>query len=456
MNRSIGSVGIDERDVILDSINEGVFTVDLDWRISTFNRAAEQMTGVKRSKAIGRICRDVFRANICEKGCPLHRTFDTGKSIMNATAFIINHKNQRIPIRISTALLRDCAGVTVGGVESFQDLSLVDQLRKDLQKSYTFADIIGRSPDMKRLFDILPRISESDSTVLIEGSSGTGKELIARAIHNLSSRRNKPFIPVNCGALPDSLCESELFGYRAGAFTDAKRDKPGRFILADSGTIFLDEICDTSPAVQIRLLRVLQDQIVEPIGGINPVKVNVRIVAATNKNLQDLVKAGIFREDLFYRILVIHVELPDLSERREDIPLLIDHFLTRFNRLQMKDIAGVSDEAMACLLSYNYPGNIRELENIMEQAFVMCLGRMIELRHLPPKLRPATIEGSRRFQTMKLRTMEKILITETLQRHKGNRICSAQDLGIDTTTLFRKIRNLKIETPKTDGRNRRR
>ena len=336
--------------VILDSITEGVFTVDLEWRITTFNRAAEKITGVNRQEAIGRPCSEILRADVCEKDCALRRTFSEGAPTVNATAHIVNHLGKRIPVRLSTALVADERGRVIGGVETFQDLSQIEQLQKELQERYTFEDIVGRSPAMRKLFEIVPQIAESSSTVLIEGASGTGKELIAQAIHHLSPRRNKRFVVVNCAALPDTLLESELFGHKAGAFTDARSDKPGRFILADGGTIFLDEIGDISPAMQVRLLRVLQDMIVEPLGSVEPVKVDVRVVAATNKDLTQLVREGRFRDDLYYRIRVVHLKIPDLRQRREDIPLLVDHVVAKFTSLQGKNIAGVSDEVMTRLM----------------------------------------------------------------------------------------------------------
>ena len=442
--------------VILDSINEGVFTVDLDWHIMTFNRAAEKITGVSRQEAVGRPCSEILRADVCEKDCALRRTLSNGAPIVNATAHVVNHLGKRITVRLSTALVNDESGRVIGGVETFQDLSQIEQLQKELQERYTFEDIVGRSSAMRKLFEIVPRIAESSSTVLIEGPSGTGKELFARAIHHLSPRRNKRFVVVNCAALPDTLLESELFGHKAGAFTDARSDKPGRFVLADGGTIFLDEIGDISPAMQVRLLRVLQDRIVEPLGSVESIKVDVRIVAATNKELAQLVREGRFRDDLYYRIRVVQLKIPDLRQRREDIPLLVDYLVAKFTSLQGKDIAGVSDEVMARLMEYDYPGNVRELENIIEQAFVLCRGGLIELHHLPPELRPFGTIGIGQIQPTSLKVMGKHLIAETLRRYHGNRGKAARELGIDASTLYRKIKALKLDVPECDGRSRRR
>jgi len=441
---------------VLDSVADGVFTVDLEWRITSFNRAAERITGVRRNEAIGIQCCDVFRASICGTGCALKHTMQTGEPIVNKAIMILDAKARKVPVRISTAVLRDQKGHIVGGVETFRDLSQVEELQKELEGRFSLGDIIGRSRVMRDLFGLLPAVAASDSTVVIHGASGTGKELFARAIHELSPRRQKPFVAINCGALPDTLLESELFGHKAGAFTDAKSDKPGRFAVAEGGTIFLDEIGDISQAMQVRLLRVLQEKVYEPLGSVEPVSSDVRIVVATHRDLARLVDDGSFREDLFYRINVIRLELPKLRERREDIPLLVDHFIGRFNRLQGKDVIGISDEVMAVLMKHEYPGNARELENIIERAFVLCPGGVIEARHLPPELGQEAGGSSPSASTgMTLRELEALHIADALRRNGGNRKAAAEELGIHPSTLFRKIRDLEIETPATDGRSRR-
>ena len=431
---------------LLDSVPDGVFTVDSDWRVTFFNRAAEQITGIPRREALGRRCCEVFRASICESSCALKQTLATHRPVVNKVVYIVNAKGERIPISISTAALKDARGRTIGGVESFRDLRLVNALRKAAEQQDSFSDIIGRSAPMRQLFDLLPAVAESDSTVLVEGPSGTGKELFARAIHQFSRRHAKRFMAINCGALPDTLLESELFGYKAGAFTDARRDKPGRFALAEGGTVFLDEMGDISPAMQSRLLRVLQERVYEPLGGIEPVRCDVRVIAATNKSLGKLVKEGKFREDLFYRVHVVRLELPALRERREDLPLLIDHFVARFNRVKSRDIAGISDAALARLMEYDFPGNVRELENIIEHAFVLCRSGLIEPSHLPPQLR-GNDEGVRSGLPagLTLAAMEKLLIRDALRRRNGNRAAAARELGIDVSTLFRKIKALKLK-----------
>ena len=438
---------IDGQNIILDSIADGVFTVNKEWRITSFNRAAEKITGVPKEEAIGQLCKDVLKADICEKSCCLRTTMKTGDPIVNKKVQIIDADGRKFPISISTALLRDKKGVLLGAVETFRDISVEEDLRKAIKGKYSFSDIISKNHQMLQLFDILPDIADSASTVLIEGESGTGKELIARAIHNLSPRKRQPFIAVNCGALPDTLLESELFGYKAGAFTDAKKDKPGRFHLAENGTLFLDEIGDITPAMQVKLLRVIQEKTFEPLGSAKSIEHNVRIIVATNKNLEELVREEKFREDLFYRINVFRIKLPPLRERMEDIPLLCEHFINRFNALQKKNITGISHDAMPVLMRYSYPGNIRELANIIERAFILCKNGFIEKKHLPESLFTAAEKKIDNDDATSLKDMEKTYLLKALEQNGWNCPQTARQLGIHKSTLYRKIKSLHITLP---------
>jgi PAS domain S-box-containing protein len=432
---------------ILDSITEGVFTINSDWKISSFNRAAENITGMSAEEAIGKKCSDVFHASICETGCALKKTITSGKNILDLRITIRNREGKSVPVSISTAILKNERGKVVGGVETFRDLTAIESLKKEIARQYTFKDIISKNHKMQDIFKILPDIATSNSTVLIQGASGTGKELVARAVHDLSERRKRPFVIVNCGALPDTLLESELFGYVKGAFTDAKTDKPGRFAEAEGGTIFVDEIGDISPSVQVKLLRVLQDKQYEPLGSNKTVRVNVRIITATNRDLLELIREGIFREDIYYRINIVKIELPGLMERSDDIPLLIDHFVHRFNTLMGKQIHGASDEAMARLMNYGYPGNIRELENIIEHAFVLCKGPLIEPQHLPRGLHYEKGDD-RTFRLPSDSTLQQTeadLIRRTLEKNYGHRERTAKQLGIHKTTLWRKLKKYGLQ-----------
>jgi len=432
-----------DKDIILDSVADGVFTVDNDWYITSFNRAAEEITGIAREDAIGRLCRDVLKADVCQADCALRHSMETGQSIINRPVHIVDAQGRRKSITISTALLRDAAGHTIGGVETFRDMTMVEQLRKQIQKEFTCEDILSRNHKIQDYFSILPQIAESNCAVLIDGETGTGKEVFARTLHTLSPRKDRPFVAVNCSALPDTLLESELFGYKAGAFTDAKQDKPGRFALAEGGTLFLDEIGDVSPAVQVRFLRFLQEKTYEPIGGVETVKADVRIIAATNKDLDALVEQTTFRKDLYYRINVVKLSLPPLRERKEDISMLVERFIDRFNSLYDKNICCVSNDVMAELLTYDFPGNIRELENVIEHGFVLCRGQVIEKQHLPVSLlnvlHPQQTQPTS-FKTLK--QMEAAMIDKALKRNKGNRAAAARELGINTSTLFRKLKQL--------------
>ena len=433
---------------ILESISDGVFTVDCHWRITSFNRAAEEITSIPRDEAIGRYCWEVFRANMCEKHCALKRTMAEEKSFISSSTYIINGGRQMVPIQVSTSLLKNDQDEIIGGVETFRDLSIVEELRREISGSYECGDMISKSKSMRDLFTIISQVAESDSTVLIEGETGTGKELLARAIHKASLRRKNPFIAVNCGALPDSLLESELFGYKAGAFTDARGDKQGLFGAAESGTLFLDEIGDTSSAFQVRLLRVLEEHEYQPLGSTQRQKARCRIIAATNRDLEQLVDESVFRQDLYYRINVLNLKLPPLRERAEDIELLSRRFLSKLNTLKGKNINDIDPKAMKLLLTHDYPGNIRELENIIEHAFVLCTDDVLSLDHLPTSMRkkyPAEdYLGS--FQSP-LQDAERGAILHALEQTNFNRTRAASLLNIHKSTLFRKMKKLGIHHP---------
>jgi PAS domain S-box-containing protein len=441
-------------EIILESISEGVFTVDHNWRIMTFNRAAEEITGTPRRDAIGRYCWEVFRSNMCEGACALKRTMKEGKSFVSSATYIINSRQQRVPITVSTSPLKDEQGKILGGVETFNDHSLVEELRRELRGGFAVGDMVSRSREMQKIFAILPQVAESDSTVLLQGDTGTGKELMANALHTLSWRKDQPFVAINCGALPDTLLESELFGYKAGAFTNADKDKPGLFQAAGRGTILLDEIGDTSPAFQVRLLRVLEEREFTPLGGIEKVKTETRVIAATNRDLAAMVDKGEFRRDLYYRINIVRLHLPPLSRRMEDIPLLCERFIEKMNAIRGRAVSQVGKEAMAVLLRHDYPGNIRELENIIEHAFILCHEGEIRLAHLPSYLTrsepdsrvvaPSIVEQRHAGET-------EAIIT-ALREHGYNRLAAAKALGIHKSTLFRKLKKLRIVLPDRDGR----
>ena len=438
-----------QTEIILNSIADGVFTVDLEWRITSFNRAAEEITGVSAAEAIGRPCCEVFRANVCETTCVLKHTLETHKPVINKPIAILRSDGKEIPISVSTAMLKDESGCTIGGVETFRDLSLVETLRREINRQFRFGDIVSKSPLMHNLLSILPEVAQSESTVLVQGESGTGKELLSRAIHGLSPRGNGPFVAINCGSIPDTLLESELFGHVAGAFTDAKRNRLGRFAMAEGGTLFLDEIGDISPALQVRLLRVLEERSYEPLGSSRSVKADVRIVAASNKDLGQLVDEGSFRKDLFYRVNVIKLQLPRLADRKEDIPLLAEHFIERLNKLRNKSILGVSHEALAIFMRHDWPGNIRELENVIEYTFVLCREKLIQPACLPEYLK-ACSPCLPAFDGLTLQDIEKRAIFEALERNHWRRMATARELGIDKNTLRRKIQRHKLVLPSTD------
>lgn len=440
--------GLRDSEFILDAIADGVFTVDPEWNITFFNNSAEMITGTRKTEAIGRKCFDIFRSNICQSTCALKETIKNGRNIIDLPINILNNKGHIIPISISTSVLRDDKGKIIGGAETFRDLSVVEILKKELTNKYTHEDIISKNHEIHGILQILPDIALSGSTVLIEGPSGCGKDLFAKAIHNLSKRKGA-FVAINCAALPDTLLESELFGYVRGAFSDAKQDKPGRFKLAEKGTIFLDEIGDISPALQQKLLRVLQEKEYEPLGSITTSKADVRVIAATNKNLSELVTNGSFREDLFYRINVVRLSLPPLSRHKEDIPLLVDHFINKFNALKGKNIKDISRQAMNILMEYEFPGNIRELENFIEYAFILCHEGQINTHHFPRELLNKI--PAKQFEDIPIKNLlhqsEARTIIEILHKYNGSKVKTASQLGINKTTLWRKMKKYGITFP---------
>ncbi len=440
---------------ILDSVATGIFTVDTDWRITFFNHQAEKITGFNREEALGRRCYEIFRSDLCYHRCYLKRAMESGKNFVRVKIKILDKRNREIPVEITAAVLRDEEGNIVGGVESFQDISAHLALEKKIKASYTFEDIIGKDEKMEGLFAVLPVMAESDAHVLLLGETGTGKDLLARALHNLSHRKKGPFIKVNCAALPDHLLESELFGYMRGAFTDARHNKPGRFQLAQGGTIFLDEIADLSQDLQAKLLQVLEDKEFYPLGSTHPVRVDTRIISSTNRDLHRMVQEGDFREDLYYRLKVLELELPPLRERPSDIPLLIEHFIAEYAQSQGKDIQGVNPDAMEILLNYPYPGNVRELNNIIEHAVILARGDNVRKENLPETLstargplRPPARIPSIQPSADPLAVKEGKAILEALKVHGWNIQETARSLHVHRTTLWRKMRKYRLSPQK--------
>jgi PAS domain S-box-containing protein len=433
--------------LIFDNIPHGIFTVDAEGRITSFNRAAEDITGWSQIEVLGKPCTSIFNSNHCAGRCFLFNSIERDEPHRDCKVQIVKRDGTEIPVAVSTARLKDDRGAVVGGIEMFRDLTEVTTLRRELEGSYRIGDIISKSAAMRGVRELLPLVAKSDSTVLIEGEPGTGKELVARAIHNMGPRCDGPFVAVNCGALPDTLIESELFGYVKGAFTDAKADRPGRFAAAEGGTLLLDEIGDISAAVQVKLLRVLQEREYVPLGSSTPVEADVRILAATNRDLTQEAMNGRFRQDLFFRLNVVRVVLPPLRSRWEDIPLLTQHFIERFSTLQGRRIQGISERAMMTLAAHDFPGNVRELENAVEHAFVVCAGNTIQREDLPPHIRgePAMTDSApRETERPPLDAAEAATIRDALKRHGGNRTETARALGVSRNTLWRKMKKFGI------------
>ncbi len=450
---------------LADLMDEGVVAHDPQRRIYVFNRAAEKATGIRREDVLGRDCHEIFPPNgICGNNC----AFKTGAPdppgdrLFNVafTTPAGDERKLKITSRPITAPTGDAGDI----LAVIHDATEVNELRYQLGRMRNFHGMVGQSTAVQEVFDLIRQVAGSNYPVLITGESGTGKELAAAAIHAESHRSGGPFVPVNCGALPENILESELFGHVRGAFTGAIRSKKGRFELADGGTLFLDEVAELTPPFQVKLLRVLQEQRFERVGGEKQIQVDVRIIAATNRDLRTQISQGAFREDLFYRLCVVPVGLPALRDRREDLPLLVQHVLKNVRQQTGKDIRGISDEVLGCLLQHNWPGNIRELINAMQFASVRCDSTLILPEHLPPELRTSggspALTPSLRPTAMPLSLpdvgpgvgatrsgggrrlkLHRDLVIQALTAANGNKVKAAKILGVGRATLYRFLKD---------------
>jgi PAS domain S-box-containing protein len=436
--------------IILNCISDGVLTIDLNGRVQYVNKAMRDLLGYEENEPIlGLDCDALVRSRICHSAdCILRRTLEKREKVSNFETTLKSRSGKTVSVNINTDFLRDDEGNLIGIVEVFRDISIIKALQEKLEDKYHFGNIVAKNHRMKEILQVLPMVAASKSTVLIEGESGTGKELIARAIHNNSPRKDKAFIAVNCAAIAEGVLESELFGHVKGAFTGAYQDRPGRFQLANGGTIFLDEIGDMSQAIQGKVLRFLQEEEFERVGEMKTIKVDVRVIAATNRDLLRATREGDFREDLYYRIRVFPVKLPALRERKDDIPILVSHFIEKFNLEMGRSINNISPRTMELLMNHHYPGNIRELENIIEHAFVCCPGNTILPEHLPKDLfseNKMNWMGNLGIHEGSLEKMEKEFIANMLDQSHWKLQEVSRKLGISRTTLWRKIKSYGLE-----------
>jgi PAS domain S-box-containing protein len=432
------------KDHILESIGEGVFTVDKNFRINYINKAAEKMTGYKRDDVLGKFCKHVFQSELCYSDCPISLVLKSNKNIYDFESKICVHDGTCKPIKLNSAVLYNEIDEPTGGIISFRDISQLEELRKNIEEGSHFQGIIGHSKSMQEVFKLIEEISDSDATVFIQGESGTGKEMIANAIQQTSQRKDKIFIKINCSVLPPNLLASELFGHVKGAFTDAVKDRPGRFELANGGTIFLDEVAEMPLNMQLQLLRVLQEGTFERVGESITRKVDVRVIAATNINLEDALKKGTIREDLYYRLNVIPVTVPPLRERPADIIPLVKHFMKKYSILYNKKIDDIEEKALDQLLKYSWGGNVRELENVIEYALVRANEKkIIEFSKLPENLKE-TSSGKQPSPFTGGMDAERAKLIQNLEKHRWNKTKVAEELGMGRTTLWRKLKSFGI------------
>ena len=451
----------------IDEIPLGVLVLDRDKRVVHINKSFEAMSGARIDRAYGVECHNILRSAACLNNCPIEIMGSENRSI-SCKSDMVTMDRQKLPIKITTAPIFDIHGNTTGFIETVQDIRAVEKFEQLQSTAYSFANIVGRSPQMEKIFQTLPIIAQSDTSILITGETGTGKDLVAEAIHQTSERELSPFIKINCGALPETLLESELFGHEKGAFTGAIGSKPGRFKLAHNGTIFLTEIGDLPLALQVKLLTFLDDKVIFPLGSTKGFNVNVRMIAATNRHLEMMVKEGSFRKDLLFRLNVARIHLPPLREREGDVRLLLDHFFNNYQRQVNKTITGFSKTALALLMEYHYEGNIRELKNIVEYAVNVVNTSMIECENLPAylfdpvdeKLFPQQdqIIPQTDYKTVLSNSknpgfdadetwssVQRKMILNALQKANGKKTKAAEILGMGRSTLWRKIKQYKID-----------
>jgi PAS domain S-box-containing protein len=421
--------------LILDNISDGIIAHDTERRIFYFNNAAEKITGLQRSEVLGRDCHEAFDGGFCGGRCVYDTEPVPAYDGRNVQAEILVKNGEKRKMDMHYRNVRDPEGNTVGLLVSFRDITREVSLARKVGQMERFSGIVGRDEKMLEVFDLIRELADTEVPVFIQGESGTGKELVAAAIHNEGPRANRQFVPVNCGALPEALLESELFGHVKGAFTGAVRDKKGRFELADGGTIFLDEVGDISPAMQIKLLRVLQEGKFERVGSEKTMEADVRIISATNKDIEKEIDEGRFREDLFYRLNVVPVTLPPLRYRRNDISLLVEDALQRFVKSGRRK-PEVTPEALDAMLAYDWPGNVRELHNWIQFALVKSKGKDIKPEHLPPGRR----QPAARTQPRRKGKLDAGSIREALRQTKGNKVEAAKLLGVSRATLYRALK----------------
>ncbi len=447
--------------LLLESMADGVFTLDEEGVITSWNPSLERITGYTAREAVGRPCTLLNFTRCFQESCPTGieecGIYQHGR--VDARECFLRHKDGRdVPVIKSARLVRGGEGSIQGVVETVTDLTELEQARRSVEEAnrrlgeiHRLDNIIGRSHAMRRVFSRIEAAAASEATILLQGESGTGKELVAGAIHHHSARNGMPFVAVSCSALSETLLESELFGHVKGAFTGAIRDRAGRFEEADGGTIFLDEIGEISPFIQVKLLRVLQEREIERVGESRKRRIDLRIIAATNRDLVELVRGGGFREDLFYRLKVFPITLPPLRKRKEDLPYLVSHFIRRQNRKTGKKIGGITQSSMRILMDHDWPGNVRELENAVEHAFVLCQGPAIDVFDLPVEVRqvayrPRSSGGTPPSErtTPPRGSLTRETLLETLEACGWNKAEVARRVGLSRTAVWKHMKKWDI------------